>query len=66
MKRKKRLEQIKFKLQSAQQENLHLAFELNNAKKQLDRLGRELKSSQLAKKNLDKYIATKIEEIDFK
>ncbi len=61
--KKKRLEQIKFKLQSAQQENLHLAFELNNAKKQLDRLGRELKSSQLAKKNLDKYIATKIEEI---
>ena len=61
--KKKRLELIKSKLQNAQQENLHLAFELNSAKKQLDMVGKELKSSQLAKKDLDKYIATKIEEI---
>lgn len=61
--KKKRLELIKSKLQNAQQENLNLAFELNSAKKQLDSLGKELKNSQLAKEELNSYIATKIEEI---
>ncbi|HIP45740.1 MAG TPA: hypothetical protein EYG93_10550 [Sulfurospirillum arcachonense] len=61
--KKKRLELIKSKLQNAQQENLNLAFKLNSAKKQLDSLGKELKNSQLAKEELNSYIATKIEEI---
>ena len=61
--KKKRLELIKSKLQNVQQENLHLSFELNSAKKRLNMLGSELKSTQLAKKDLDSYIATKIEEI---
>jgi len=62
-KKKKRLDIIRAKLQNTQQKNLHLAFELNTAKQQLQMQGKKLQAIELAKEDLDKYIATKIEEI---
>ncbi|MBL0707881.1 MAG: OmpA family protein [Sulfurimonas sp.] len=61
--KKRRLAKIKEILKNTQQENLHLAFQLNDAKKQIASLGKELKGSQLARAELNIYIATKIEEI---
>lgn len=61
--KKRRLNNIKSKLQDTQQENLHLAFKLSNAKKQLELQGKQIEKITLDKKFLDEHIATKIEEI---
>jgi chemotaxis protein MotB len=61
--KKRRLEDIKSKLQDTQQENLHLAFKLNNAKKQLELQGKQIEKITLDKELLEEHIATKIEEI---
>ena len=61
--KKKRLESIKTKLNNARQENFHLAFELSNAKDQLKNMNQKYNDSIAAKKELNDYIATKIEEI---
>ena len=61
--KKKRLDDIKNKLRDTQQENLHLAFELSSAQTKLNILDKDLKGSQSKNKELNDYIATKIEEI---
>ena len=61
--KKKRLTDIQKKLKNAQQENMHLAFELNSAKTRLNILHKDLNQTQSQNQELNKYIATKIEEI---
>jgi len=61
--KKKRLTDIQRKLKNAQQENMHLAFELNSAKTRLNILNKDLNRTQVQNLELNKYIATKIEEI---
>ena len=61
--KKKRLSTIQRKLKNAQQENMHLAFELSSAKTRLNILNKDLNRTQVQNQELNKYIATKIEEI---
>ena len=61
--KKKRLDAINSKLQEMQAENFHLSFELSDAQRKLDSMSKELKISEASSQKLNKYIATKIEEI---
>jgi chemotaxis protein MotB len=61
--KKKRLDDIRSKLKDAQQENLHLAFELSSAQTKLKILNKDLESEQIKTRELNDHIATKIEEI---
>lgn len=61
--KKKRLEEINSKLKAMQEDNFHLSFELTKLQGELENMTKELQISTNEKEELNKYIATKIEEI---
>ncbi|WP_458700612.1 OmpA family protein [Sulfurospirillum sp. 1307] len=61
--KKKRLEDIKNKLKNAQQENMHLSFQLSSAQTKLKMLSKDLENTKDKNQRLNDFIATKIEEI---
>ncbi len=61
--KKRRLQEITQKLKNTQQENLHLIFQLNSAKAKLEMAKKDLEKSNMQNESLNRFIATKIEEI---